>query len=286
MPWLVLAIASVLIWYGYYGMFDKDRIFSHAALLTFAAGCMLCATELVFVMDRMNTIFKFYHPIWQLLGLATIGLMPDFLARCWRRLWSRIFVLIPLACLALAMAGSLVNVWAMVKFHRVTGPRPTLDGMAYLDLMNQDEAALFRWIRKNIKGVPTMIEAHGNSYAQYTRVCMNTGLPTVLGWDYHVHQRGLSEEDIQKRKQDIQTFYSTTDTAIAAEILDRYRIELVVVGAVERDDYQRGIYNRNGVKKFRDTPSLFRPIFRSGVVTLYATPHSKLFRQDMKKPAI
>jgi len=41
------------------------------------------------------------------------------------------------------------------------------------------------WINKNIKGQPTILEAQGDSYTDYGRVSVNTGLPTVMGWTVH-----------------------------------------------------------------------------------------------------
>ena len=42
---------------------------------------------------------------------------------------------------------------------------------------------------------------------------MLTGLPTVLGWDYHVKQRGNDAREVEARKNDIRAMYQATDVA-------------------------------------------------------------------------
>jgi uncharacterized membrane protein len=243
------------------------------AILFAAALCMVTVVELVFIMDRMNTIFKFYIPIWFVCGVSFFAVVPEFAGRigCLGRT-------VLVGCTAISMlvaaAGSAINLWGMAAFHRVEGaPRPTLDGMAYHATQKRDQQYLLQWMRREIKGQPTIIEAFGNSYGQFTRIAMNTGLPTVLGWDYHVSQRGVPEAEIQSRKAAIYEFYSTTDAARAARIIDRYKIAYVVVGSVEREGYRNGMYAPAGLSKF-SRRELFAPVFQSGGEVLYATHYA------------
>ena len=69
---------------------------------------------------------------------------------------------------------------------------------------------------------------------------MNTGLPTVLGWDYHVHQRAQRWPDINKRKDDLKKLYTSDNKQAVAEILRKYHIALVYVGPLERRTYNGG----------------------------------------------
>ena len=47
-------------------------------------------------------------------------------------------------------------------------------------------------------------------------MAMNTGLPTVLGWDYHVHQRAQRWPDINKRKEDLKKLYTSDNQQVVA----------------------------------------------------------------------
>ena len=65
---------------------------------------------------------------------------------------------------------------------------------------------------------------------------------------------------------DVRALYSTTDEALAAELMRKYHVDLVFVGALERRTYPA-----SGLAKFA-TWELTKPVFESGDVTIYATP--------------
>ena len=239
------------------------------AMATFAfaitAGC-----DLVYVWDRMNTIFKFYLEAWSMLALAAAvgasglwsGALPlPGLPRAFRRLWQ--LVLIGLIAVGLFTAGT--DVWGVIHTNRVQTPKPTLDGMAYLRFKAPDELAAYEWLNSHIQGIPVILEAHGDGYQEFTRVAMNTGLPTVLGWGYHVFQRGHNWPEINKRKADIETVYSSDDKQTIAGILQRYHIAMVFVGAQERRVYAGG-----NLARFKEWTDLLTPVYQNPGVTIFA----------------
>ncbi|MCH7511556.1 MAG: hypothetical protein IIB19_04210, partial [Chloroflexi bacterium] len=104
------------------------------------------------------------------------------------------------------------------------------------------------WLRDNVAGSPVIIEgiATGPYVSTRSRISINTGLPTVLGWDFHqIQQRGKFASGVAERSQDIATFYSTTDPAEAERILVKYGISYVIVGQLERF-----FYPAEGIAKF------------------------------------
>ena len=66
---------------------------------------------------------------------------------------------------------------------RVLGVDPGLRLTGYACLDGRDGAV----------ETPVLVEAAGPSYQEFGRVSMNTGLPIVLGWEYHVFQRSQSQ---------------------------------------------------------------------------------------------
>jgi len=104
---------------------------------------------------------------------------------------------------------AVTDVHGVLTTQRTPVKRPTLDGMAYLQQHSPHELAAFEWLNRNVGGIPVLVEAQGPSYQDFSRVTMNTGLPTVLGWDYHVTQRAQSDRDIRRRKADITTIYTS-----------------------------------------------------------------------------
>jgi uncharacterized membrane protein len=243
-----------------------------------AAG-LISYVELYFVMDRMNTVFKFYQSIWQLLMLVATF----YVYRLWEVYrsgsfpgFSRVLTLGGLGVLAILMLLPLIGSWLnfsiMVQSPRIEGPRPTLDGIAYLAAQRREESVIVNWINRWVSGAPVLLEAHGPSYQSYTRVSMHTGLPTVLGWDHHVKQRGTSQRDVAQRRNDIKTIYTSVDAEEVGGLLRRYGVQLVIVGDVEREAYGPTV---NQLGELRE---LFVPVLSVGSTTLYAVTGSPIAR--------
>ncbi len=237
------------------------------ALASFALA-IPAGTDLVYVWDRMNTIFKFYLESWLLYSLA--GAVAA--AALWRGenglrlawftpLWRVGFV----ALCAVGLFTAVTDVIGILRTNRVPTPKPTLDGMAYLRLRSPHEYAAFQWLNRNVRGIPYILEAHGDSYQEFTRVSMNTGLPTVLGWAYHVYQRAHSWNEINQRKADVQIAYTTDSKDTLQRILDRYRVSLVYVGPLERRTYAGG-----NLERFLEWRDVLTPIYQNEAVTIFA----------------
>jgi len=245
-----------------------------AALAAFAfavtGGC-----EVVYVWDRMNTLFKYYLEAWLLLGVAGSAVLlellrPGGLARVGRR------ALVG-AALALALLTTGICVLAAPRLGRAGEPgRYTLDGTAYLErhspvpdkpgAAGQDKAAI-DWINRTIRGIPVLVEAWGPSYQEFSRVTMNTGLPIVLGWDYHVTQRGARRDEVETRKADVEAIYRSKAQREVAAILARYHVAYVYVGPLERETYGSACLAR-----FLEWPELLRPVYTNPGVTIFAVP--------------
>ena len=240
---------------------DELRI---AGMLAAISGAIGVGTELLFVWDRMNTVFKYYLEIWLLLGCAVGGALPF----AWRAAWrGRIAWRAAMAAAVAAAAFTTVSgAIGLIRSPFVPSAVPTLDGMSYLRLLRPDELAAYRWLNRAVSGVPVVLEAHGDPYGDFSRVSMNTGLPTVLGWEYHLFQQAHSWNEIAERREDVRTLYSTTDGEVAARLMRKYHVDLVFVGTVERRTYPAA-----GLAKFSRWP-LTQPAFERGGVAVYATP--------------
>ena len=70
-----------------------------------------------------------------------------------------------------------------------------------------------------------------------------TGLPTILGWDFHeIQWRGSSVSGAEEeRKRDIDTIYRSTDSKQVLGLLTKYGATYVYVGPNERR-----VYAQNG----------------------------------------
>jgi YYY domain-containing protein len=255
-----LFIAGAILWWT-----ARDVSTRIAALLVACAGGVGAGTEIVFVWDRMNTVFKFYLEIWLMLGCAAAvfaWLGASHLRRPVRMMTAAV------VSIAVA-AGAWTSISAASGFlrePRAASPVPTLNGLAYLESDPVSEWPAFAWMNRRVRGIPVVLEAHGPSYQSFARVSMNTGLPTVVGWQYHLTQQSRPQQEIEARAADVKDIYDTTSRERAEQLLRRYRVDLIVVGTLERQTY-----SREGLAKFENWPFLRRALSAPGV-TVYATP--------------
>jgi YYY domain-containing protein len=245
-------------------MLDEDPRVRAAAACFALAGLVGIMTECVFLWDRMNTVFKFYLQMWLLLTPAAVALAALALRRA-RGAWRFGSATVFCASLLAASFTTTTGVVGLLRDPRVPSPQPTLDGFAYLRERTPDELDAYDWINRNVAGIPVVLESHGASYQEFSRVSMNTGLPTVVGWEYHLFQQGRPQDQIDARAEDVGELYETTDLDRARQLLDHYHIDLVVVGPLERRTYEQ-----EGLAKFASWDAL-RPVFGNDTVNIYAT---------------
>lgn len=246
-----------------------------SALFIVMPAFLMTMVELFYLIDRMNTIFKGYMAVWILSGISTTLLLYFVGQIVWSsgKRWARYtFVSLISVFLSLQLVGAVFNVYATIILKRVPVRFYTLDGTAFLPEMPQakEDAQVVQWLNKNVKGMATVLEAHGDSYREFTRISMNTGLPTVLGWEHHTRQRGLTEQALLARKKAIRAIYSSDDLELTKRLLVDYNIDFVVVGQIERAN-NRPFYP----EKFDDHPEIFTKVATFGSTHIYVTNFSK-----------
>jgi YYY domain-containing protein len=235
-----------------------------ALILTLTGALLLLGPEFLYLRDyfgyRMNTIFKFYFQAWVVWGLAgAFGVWYLFQhARPSVRGAAGV-------TLGLALAASLVyTVTATLsKTNRFAGP-PSLDGMEFFARQQSDDWQAIQWLNENARDGAVVAEAIGGSYSQFGRIAMGTGLPTVMGWDFHQRQwRGAYYDNVAGRIGELEKLYRSRDVTEVQSIMDDLGIEYVVLGELERQKY--GPINPQRFEQF------MRPVFtsESGNLTLF-----------------
>lgn len=275
-PWGTFAYCGTLVALSYMILWTNRRAAPETHVLAFfiaSAGSLIVILEIFFLLDRMNTLFKGYMAVWMLSGVSTVvGAFYAYrvISQYGSARLQRISRAVGYVFVALMLIGTSVNVYAIARLKRVNSRHYTLDGIAYLKDMNPDDAALIAWLNKNVKGTPTVLEAQGDAYREYTRISMHTGLPTVLGWEHHAKQRGLSEREALDRRKAIQAVYIHEDIELTKKLLLENKVDFIVVGNIER-----ATYKRLDPLKFESHPELFTKVATFGATTLYVTYFSK-----------
>jgi YYY domain-containing protein len=242
---------------------------------------LLALVEVVTVrgdIGRMNTVFKFGLHAWMLFALGTAALLP--------RLWAA-----PGAAPRLITRGGLALLAVVALVYPVTAtparaadrwapdaPR-TLDGTAFMAAVSaerygeafslDEDAAAIAWLRRNVSGTPVILEAHLPSYQWAGRVAAHTGLPTLLGWEWHqVQQRNAvgAGPVIAARQRAVQRIYADPDPDAALALLRSYGVEYIYVGGVERASYDPA-----GLAKFEQLAARgdLERVFAQGNTTIY-----------------
>ncbi|MDA1329728.1 MAG: phospholipid carrier-dependent glycosyltransferase [Chloroflexi bacterium] len=261
-------------------------------LVLFLVGTGLFLTLMVEVVvlrgdiSRMNTVFKFYMQVWTLFALsATLALAWTFNeVRQWLPSWQRVWVGIGAVLIASGALFLVLAVPAKMK-DRMSATAPhTLDGLAYMQTsvyyerdqeldLNQDYVAI-RWLQDNVEGSPVIVEAHTGEYRWGSRYAINTGLPAVIGWNWHQRQQRefVPGNDIWGRVGAVQQFYETSDLAFVNDFLQTYDVEYVIVGQLER-----AYYPGSGLGKFeRQDGRLWEEVFRFEDTVIYRANASAL----------
>jgi YYY domain-containing protein len=217
--------------------------------------------EFVYLRDqfgwRMNTIFKFYYQAWVLwslaasVGIALLWMVVHHMAGVLSKILIVLVVLCGLAYPIIGIANTTNN------FQPVNGLN--LDGTAYMEKYNPDEAEAIKWLSQAPFGF--IVEAVGGSYSSFARVATLSGMPGVLGWPPHESQWRGGADEIGNREPDIERLYSTPDWLEAKDILDLYKVKYIYVGGLEHTKYQ--------VDELKFIENLV-PVFQNQSVTIYS----------------
>ena len=111
------------------------------------------------------------------------------------------------------------------------------DAAVFVQQHFPDDYDAIQWINSSVDGQPVMLEANGDSYSDYCRVSVATGLPTVLGWYVHEWLWRGDPEDLNGRAVDIEIIYTGTDREEVLNLIRKYDIRYIYIGTLERQKF-------------------------------------------------
>jgi uncharacterized membrane protein len=278
--WLVLPLAA---WAGVLllrpGLPDEKRL----VLLFIGTGLMLTLmVEVVVVagdIGRMNTVFKFYLQAWTLFSVscgAAISWLVKAMPR-WDLRWRTVFqVLLGFFIFAVALYPLLGTIAKVSDRMEAAAPH-TLDGMTYMQYatyhdegvamdLSQDYHAI-RWIQDHVEGSPVILEANSVEYHWGTRFTIYTGLPGVIGWNWHQRQQRTinPHEWVFERVDAVHQFYQTEDLEWSEDFLREFDVRYIILGQLERAKYPGP-----GLEKFEEMAGvLWREVYRDRDTVVY-----------------
>ncbi|MFB6068710.1 MAG: DUF2298 domain-containing protein [Halobacterium sp.] len=249
-----------------------------AAVLVAAGAGLLVGVELAYAKVwpydpnaiRWNTVYKVSMQasvLWGVgAGVATAALLQPVVDRV-RAIWTGTAARLSGVDAAGALVAVLVLASAMtfpavaLSGHfgdPVLEPRDaTLDATQFVETWHPKEDDAFRWLRRHTTGQPTMVTAVGEAIYQWVSAPpVFTGIPTVLGWEHEKGYRGPAAWN--ERAADVKFMY-VGDRPTQALLFDKYDVQYVYYGPVERERYPDATFGGPGVRR----------AYRNEKVTIY-----------------
>ena len=274
----VLAFGFPVLCGIFYLIFIKKSLNTYQKIYWWLFGIGLSITFVVEVLvlkgdsGRSNMVFRMYNEAWFILGiglsLALIDLIPRIFQKTFKIkiTWALFFVLLTLSAFTyplIATGKKMEDRWPNIQ-----NPPHNLDGELFMlgedpksDLTNpaiyNDEGRLLdlskdyaaiKYMQENVSGTPVIVEGQTSEYRWGARFSIHTGLPAVIGWNWHVRQHNslLDGAIIEKRIQDVVEFYNTENIFEAVEFLKKYDVQYIIVS-----DLERAYYSEGGIAKFQ-----------------------------------
>ena len=283
---LLLIIGAILL-LGCHRLRNPDEETPHHLyLMMLMSGALAIgiATDIVTLngdIDRMNTVFKLYIESWVLFGLSggiVLWLLFTGLGKPWqgysigKTLWFISLTLLIISTAVYPVLGTRARLADRFSTHF-----QGLDGTAFMENMvytndprgpidlHSDKRAI-KWLRSNVQGSPVIAEGISPLYRWGSRVSIYTGLPTIIGWDWHQTQQRFEYQNlIRKRTAQVHQLFTTSNHEEALGILKEHNVSYIYVGQLE-DHY----YPKAGLDKFKQmSQSALELVYDSSGVKIY-----------------
>jgi uncharacterized membrane protein len=138
-----------------------------------------------------------------------------------------------------------------------------LYGLKWLEERYPDNYAGITWLGNNFprNTQPVILEAGGDSYTDADMFSTFTGLPTVAGWMVHEWLWRGGYDSIAARTEEVRKVYEEGSGEETMSILTKYKVQFIVVGALERQKYLQ--LNEEKIK------NLASSVFAAGETVIY-----------------
>jgi uncharacterized membrane protein len=200
----------------------------------------------------MNTVFKFYLQVWEMFGLAAAASLMWMWEgiQAWKPSWRQAWGVAMGALVLSAAMYPVVATVAKIRDRMAPEAPHSLDGMAFMPFATYydvgtsislaEDFRAIRWMQDQVQGSPVIVEANLLEYRWGSRFTIYTGLPGVLGWNWHQRQQRVlaGDADVWQRTFDIGSFYMSRSVDLARDFLARYQVRYVIVGQLERMYYE------------------------------------------------
>lgn len=205
---------------------------------------LILIPEIVYAKDiypdhpRANTMFKLTYQASIMIGLLSGALWGKLLD--WGRKINPITRSLGIVLASVILIGTMAfTAVSFPNFYRSFGSYQGLDGGKWLQEKVPEYAGVIDYLNE-FKDGRNLVEAVGDSYTEFNAVSVFTAIPTVQGWRVHEWLWRGGYETVAIREAEVRSIYETVDNEERKNLLKRYNVGWIVVGANEK-----GMYNIN-----------------------------------------
>lgn len=202
---------------------------------------LIAIPEIIYVKDiyaashyRANTMFKLTYQAFVMSYLTSGYIFIRTFSSIKKLLYKYILIT---GYLLLASSILVYPYFAIRSYYGKLETYYGLSGETWLEKQYPSTHQALIWLRKNVVGQPVILEAPGDSYTDHNVISSYSGFPTVQGWFVHEWLWRGKAEIPQERVNVVQEIYTSSDLNQTKELLDRYKVEYIIVGAFEHQKY-------------------------------------------------
>ncbi|MEO6279335.1 DUF2298 domain-containing protein [Roseateles sp.] len=215
------------------------RIKFLAMLLTTAFIC-IAVSEVLYVKDiygleyqRANTVFKLGYEAFTLLTVCA-GCCAVAIVKLAAELRPAYRLGVGLYVWFFCVAATAFAAFALPQTFPQPSRAMTLDALAFMARDQPEDRQVVHWLQQHAQPGSRIVEADGFSYTYAGRISMASGFATLIGW--HAHEllwRPDIGQAIEERSTAVRDILVADDCKKVSGLLDRYRIDYLVVGKFE-----------------------------------------------------
>jgi len=231
---------------------QEKEDFSFIGLLMFVSLGLIHYAENLILLDRINSLFKTNTFTFVMLSICCAVLFYKSLDSLKLKFSHYVFsgVLLVFVFTSFVL-GKSIHTIAYSASSSFSTPIEH-----FRNRLNGDHAVV-QWLRANATTNDILLEYFGAPYKYETsRISTYSGIPSFLGWaGQHVTQRGLSYQELERRKVQTKRIYSVIAADKIHQVLKKEGIEYVVTGRFESQKV-----SAPGLEKFDKAPDKFEKV--------------------------
>ncbi|MBP9758799.1 hypothetical protein KBD45_03820 [Candidatus Dojkabacteria bacterium] len=191
---------------------------------------------------RANTFFKITTQLWIWLSIITGPIVVYVLVGLKGKFNTKVVFLIIWLVFSICSIFPIKTIWqGALENKKFKGIE---QGLVFWKNKYSDDYEAYLYLEDLRKKLPdsekmkVIIEAEGDSYKDNNYFSTFLGWQSVVGWPVHEWTWRGSYDEVGKRRGEVIEVYTGTDVVRSKEIIDKYKVDYIIVGQIENEKYK------------------------------------------------